>query len=212
MGIYTFKGQLVNRYPLILKSLSEIPYPKYNCLFIDASLLIVKGIHAGVQTELRTANARQLFNNVVHLVQPTDLIFIAFDGPFSNAKQYTVLNRRYVYKSMPIETYNQIFEDDLKSWIEELINFDEYWQKPRVIFSGSKVPGEAETKIFDFLRQEIHKPEWDPNKRHCIVTNDSDLILMSLRSHIPNIDIYNDIYQNKIRNGMLEPYKYQLTS
>ena len=127
MGIYTFRGQLTNRYPLILKSLSEIPYPKYNCLFIDASLLIVKGIHAGVQTELRTANARQLFNNVVHLVQPTDLIFIAFDGPFSNAKQYTVLNRRYVYKSMPIETYNQIFEDDLKSWIEELINFDEYW-------------------------------------------------------------------------------------
>ncbi|EAY23077.1 hypothetical protein TVAG_183130 [Trichomonas vaginalis G3] len=199
MGVKGLLYQIRKRYPLSCRTLSEIPYPAYNCLYIDASTLLVAAISIK-SSKLNTLNeenitfAFHLFDSLVHLLQPTDLIYIALEGSQPISKTYATHNR--FYQRNMIEQHDSIrnlFQPHLKSWIQEKIKNDDIWKRPKVIFAGSAVPGEAETKIFDYIRQEMNKPDWDLNKRHCIFTPDSDLILMTLRSHIQNFDL---IYQN----------------
>jgi len=38
----------------------------------------------------------------------------------------------------------------------------------------------------EFMRHEKHKPDYDPNTRHCIFGQDGDLIMLGLATHEPH--------------------------
>ena len=73
------------------------------------------------------------------------------------------------------------------AFIREKLNTDPRWKDLTIIFSGHDVPGEGEHKIMDFIRHEKHKPEYDPNKKHCIYGQDGDLVMLSLATHEPHM-------------------------
>jgi len=57
---------------------------------------------------------------------------------------------------------------------------DEKWQGLKVILTDSNTPGEGEHKIFQYIRQEISKKDYDKSTHHCVYGADSDLIILSL--------------------------------
>lgn len=59
-------------------------------------------------------------------------------------------------------------------------------------YSNGNVNGEGEHKIFDHIRLWKQSPDFDPQETHCIYGNDSDLILLSLVSHLNNVVILRE--------------------
>ena len=59
--------------------------------------------------------------------------------------------------------------------------------------SDSNVPGEGEAKFCRFVMQQRGRPGWEPNQRHCIYTNDADVLLLALALHEPHVDILRQV-------------------
>lgn len=75
----------------------------------------------------------------------------------------------------------------MEFFIKRKIHEDQNWRNLKVWFSPGSVPGEGEHKIMDYLRSWSQSPEFDPREVHCIYGNDSDLMMLSLKLHLPNI-------------------------
>jgi 5'-3' exonuclease len=71
-------------------------------------------------------------------------------------------------------------------FIRDKLENDPKWRDLTVIFSGHDVPGEGEHKIMEFIRHQKHKPNYNPNTRHCIYGQDGDLIMLGLATHEPH--------------------------
>jgi len=72
-------------------------------------------------------------------------------------------------------------------FIKRKIKEDHTWSNLKVIFSGGDIPGEGEHKILDYIREWKRSDEFDINATHCLYGNDSDLILLSLITHLPYV-------------------------
>ena len=208
MGINKLFKQIDTRYPRCKTTLAERPNYTCNNLFIDATALLISGF---VNNEVNPENPNKLsqemientlflFDSLVHLIKPTDLIFISVEGPLPNAKLWRIRQRECIRKEKLIP-YQYTFYESLLDLEPHLIQFlkdkhengDECWRKPQILYAGANVPGEAEQKIFDYFRAMREQSDWDPNQTHCIFTPDSDLILLSLQTHEPFITlIYNN--------------------
>ena len=71
-------------------------------------------------------------------------------------------------------------------FIRDKLQNDPKWHDLTIVFSGHDVPGEGEHKIMEFMRHQKHKPEYNPNTRHCIYGQDGDLIMLGLATHEPH--------------------------
>eukprot|EP00804_Cyclotella_cryptica_P013203 CCRYP_006987-RA/>CCRYP_006987-RA protein AED:0.17 eAED:0.17 QI:333/1/1/1/1/0.83/6/2324/814 len=71
-------------------------------------------------------------------------------------------------------------------FIRHKLQTDPKWHDLTVVFSGHDVPGEGEHKIMEFMRHQKHKPDYNPNTRHCIYGQDGDLIMLGLATHEPH--------------------------
>ncbi|XP_076684631.1 5'-3' exoribonuclease pacman isoform X2 [Andrena cerasifolii] len=147
-----------------------------------------------------------LFNKI----QPRKLFFIAIDGVAPRAKINHQRSRRFrsakdvelleaKAKAQGIEipkekmfdsnciTPGTVFmskvDEQLKYFITYKISTDNHWQKCKVMFSGSQVPGEGEHKIMDYIRYTKSQPDYDPHTRHCLYGLDADLIMLGLCTH-----------------------------
>ena len=70
---------------------------------------------------------------------------------------------------------------EIKNFISYKIATDTRWQGIDVVFSGVDVPGEGEHNIMRYIREN----KGQPNVRHCIYSNDADLVMLALISHEP---------------------------
>lgn len=75
-------------------------------------------------------------------------------------------------------------------FLKRKIHEDFEWKNLKVIFSSGSVPGEGEQKIMDFIRSK--GPSLNPRDMHCIYSNDSDLIMLGLKLHLPNLFILRE--------------------
>jgi 5'-3' exonuclease len=78
----------------------------------------------------------------------------------------------------------------IQFFIQRKMHEDFEWRKLRVVFSGGSVPGEGEQKIVDYIRSK--GPLMGPRDMHCIYGNDSDLILLGLKLHLPNLFVLKE--------------------
>ena len=146
-------------------------------------------------------------------------IFLAIDGVAPRAKMNNQRDRRFrsSYESQHVDSYmheklQMTFEQvdfksnsispgtefmlDLTQHIEFFIKRkfyeDSNWSKLKVFFSPGNVPGEGEHKIMDYVRSWSQGPDANPRDVHCVYGNDSDLVLLSLKLHLPNVFILRE--------------------
>ncbi len=86
----------------------------------------------------------------------------------------------------PGTEFMERLDNHLRFYVRRKMAEDPLWQKPRVILSGSLVPGEGEHKIMDYIRDRRQSPDYVPNQRHCIYGSDGDLLLLALVTHEPH--------------------------
>lgn len=182
MGIIGLRSLIRQRYPFAIRKIQNLKDLKANYLFIDISnpFITLSSSDKGISTWIY---------QLVHKVRPTDLIFISMDGGDAFAKKYGRIARRH---HDHLESEEGLFlssADFIEEDIKEKIKRFREWQIPEVILSSSRHMGEAETKIFDFIRNGIYSGKLDKNANFCIYSPDNDVILYCLRSHVENINL-----------------------
>ena len=206
MGIKGLLGGLTKRYSLINRPLNQSHdsrtcdnlYFDMSNFFLDAIAFSQKSDSEDLTDDIKR-NILYEIDSIVHIVQPKKTLFLSFEGPAPFAKQWRKRQRFYQRKTDPFgytfqyqDLGTQVIEI-LQPLVEAKIKSDPIWNRiEKVYFAGSFVPGEAENKIFSYIRKMREDSEpgsYDPNQTHWICTNDNDLIVMSLMSHEPYITI-----------------------
>ncbi|CAG8658284.1 14412_t:CDS:2, partial [Dentiscutata heterogama] len=143
-------------------------------------------------------------NELVSMVKPKKLIFIAVDGVAPRAKMNEQRSRRLFAISSgfdpnyitPGTKFMVDFSNHLKEFIHNKIQNDEIWKIAKFVYSGPDVPGEGEQKIIKYIRN-------SESKSDCIYGRDSDLILMGLLHYKSNLRILssNKIFLHSINKN-----------
>lgn len=141
---------------------------------------------------------------VLGLITPTELLYIAIDGPAPLAKQAQQRQRRFESRINDIND-DKISEGFNSTWISpgtefmfELTKFlhleirkiaDEMREMKNVsiLFSSCRVPGEGEHKIMDFIRRKA-----TPDTKACFCGPDGDLIMLTLATHMNNMRLLRE--------------------
>ena len=180
---------------------------KFNNLFIDANCILYHAVSSVREkenklTEPLLAEILRCLDLIVKLSNPSDLIFIAFDGPMPLAKQRSQRQSRFkdVVNKNGFDTiiftagteFMYILNQEIKNFIKKQSENDEVWKKAKVILSGPNVQGEGEHKIADYIRELKRNNEWNSKHTNCIFGNDTDNIILSLNLHEPNIWIMKE--------------------
>ncbi|KAK2584112.1 hypothetical protein KPH14_006553 [Odynerus spinipes] len=152
------------------------------------------------------------------MIQPKQLFFLAIDGVAPRAKINQQRARRFrsakvaemqeskakasgiEIKEKPFDsnciTPGTVFMDELNTQLRHFITYkittDRLWQKCKILFSGSEVPGEGEHKIMDYIRYLRSQPDYDCNTRHCLYGLDADLIMLGLCTHERNFSLLRE--------------------
>ena len=157
-------------------------------------------------------------NEIVLLLKPSKFLMISADGVGPLAKLNEQIKRKFVrytnnesksiYKFLadinvknkknfdinelsPYTEFSINLDNYLNNFIEQSKNINEIFKNINILYSGIHVPGEGEYKIMEEIREE--KINYPNNiLKYCIYSNDSDLILLSLLLHEPNIVILKE--------------------
>ena len=183
--------------------------PEFDNLYLDMNGIIHPCTHGDDGAVVRMSE-EQMFvkigkfvDELMKIVKPQKLLFLAVDGCAPRAKMNQQRQRRFRAaqeqsrnlvaarergEEIPAEPFDSNcitpgtkfmarLTEFLNYYIRSKIKDDANWQRPRIILSGAEVPGEGEHKIMEYIRREKSQDGWDPNQRHCIYGNDADLIM-----------------------------------
>lgn len=214
MGIPGFFGAFVQNY--LKGKRGPVSYPPNKIisgLYLDFNGLIYPVLARRLKFEKGKKGfnyeyfVKDLFNDIFDQVESIikkfvieDTFVIAIDGLVPKAKMDQQRQRRYprLFKASELFDMNQIspgteFMYALHKAIKEWIVKKRSILPPEVIYSSYKVPGEAEHKISDLLKDSTRFPKaHNLNGDHVIYGLDADLILISLLIPIRNIILYRE--------------------
>jgi 5'-3' exonuclease len=231
MGIPYYFRLIINDYPNVLKQ--SIHHTSH--LFLDFNSLI----HPCCQKVLKEYSNKpkismerleqkflteidNYLSYVCKYVKPTDLLYIAIDGPAPAAKMVQQRNRRFrsvKYKKLAKPIKERFGNTSLNEWDTNAITpgtkfmdllstylnnqfetKDVYKNIPKIILSDSNDPGEGEHKILEYLRT----TKISEQKKYVIYGLDADLIMLSLCSNVENIYLLReDVAFGKVDMGKL---------
>lgn len=238
MGIPAFFRNIITQY-----SESHFAYNKMNIevnnFYIDFNAMIYNSLGTFYKTynnlneltnsQIENRIIKIVLNDLLHLindiVKPTELVYIAFDGPAPRAKMIQQRARRF--KSIDEEKFilelKKKFKIPIeKRWdttnispgtkfmykisnvIKKKINgnfFNKKNSKLKIILSDSQVPGEGEHKFIPEIKKQKNN-----NIVNCIYSPDADLIVLALSTHKKNIFIVREP-----KDSNIEKEKYKTT-
>jgi len=227
MGIPKFFRWLSERYPLINQTIDfENAGPDFDCLYLDMNGIIHNCTHPKDDMKSLTAKTEEemivlvfkYIDNLVNIVKPKKLLYMAIDGVAPRAKMNQQRSRRFRTakdaeiamqqllakgekpKDKPFDSncitpgteFMARLSNHLKFFIQKRIQEDATWRNMKVVFSGHEVPGEGEHKIMEYIRHQKAQPEYDPNLCHCMYGLDADLIMLALVTHEPHFALLRE--------------------
>jgi len=228
MGIPKFFRWLSERYPLINQTIDfENVGPVFDCLYLDMNGIIHNCTHPKDDIKSLTAKTEEemiilvfkYIDNLVNIVKPQKLLYMAIDGVAPRAKMNQQRSRRFrtakdaeiamrelisrgeeVPDKPPFDSncitpgteFMTRLSEHLKFYIRKRIQEDVLWRKLQVVFSGHETPGEGEHKIMEYIRHQKAQPNYDPNLCHCMYGLDADLIMLSLVTHEPHFALLRE--------------------
>lgn len=200
MGIPSYFSHIIKNYPQIVKNIApvvnfDILLMDCNSIIYDAFYSIEKSIesrdwtHAQIESKIISIVIQNI-HMYVSKINPTQLVYIAFDGvaPFAKMDQ----QRRRRYKTAYMEDVDvKIGKNTSKIWNTASITpgtdfmnklshdvhaeFAKIATECKYIVSGSNNPGEGEHKMFHYLRNTR-----DTDVNVAVYGLDSDLIMLSI--------------------------------
>jgi len=229
MGIPYYFSYLIKNHSLIISKLEFLNNNIAN-LFLDCNSLIYDTLnYKNFQTKIQFEN--YIIENVIikietiiKAINPSEAIYIAFDGvpPFAKINQQK--NRRYksAYQSNLFKndvlwdscaiTPGTLFMENLNNAISlhfEKKKFYNSSNKPlNVILTLSNEPGEGEHKLFEYIRHSNNIA----TKNSVIYGMDADLIMLSLNhlKYTQNIYLYREtpLFISSLDKTLSENEKY----
>jgi len=211
MGVPTFFRWITLRYPKCVvdakESKTQSEVPKIDNLYLDMNGIIHPCCNPpdGEKPQSESQMFQNIFEYVeqlVRIVKPHNLVYMAIDGVAPRAKMNQQRARRYrkvqEEREKPVQETKSSYKFDsnvitpgtpfmhrlaeaLHEWIVQKLENE--WKNLTVVFSDSNVPGEGEHKLLEFVRVQRTQPGYNPNTKHCIYGADADLIMLSLITH-----------------------------
>ena len=209
MGIPSYFSHIIKSFPNIVKSLYSLKSKntKFNSMYMDCNSIIYDAFHL-IEKNQETNNLPEIetvtvFNNLlidnvisnienyITLIEPTNTIYIAFDGVAPFAKMDQQRTRRYKTSFMSKICFDQDIPKSgrnsamitpgtdfmvlLSSRISHHFMHSELkYRVDKIIVSAADVPGEGEHKMFQHMRD-------NPIRETVAVYGlDSDLIMLSI--------------------------------
>ena len=169
--------------------------------------------YANLSTEEKRLRIfERFFDNILDIVQmirPKKVLYIAIDGVAPRAKQNQQRERRFISArdrkikdlSKEFKTFDSASISPGTEFMHELSKFM-YWKIRKyiqtrgdwhgidVIYSPPTIPGEGEHKIMNYIRN-LPKEE-KKNASHCMFGPDGDLIVLTLSVHVNNISLFRE--------------------
>ncbi|KAJ2859660.1 exonuclease II Exo2 [Coemansia aciculifera] len=195
MGVPGLFRWLLRRFPVACWTSSRIEATGTQSLFVDLNSTLHHGARQSQGDFQAIATA---VDDLVNLIQPSQLLYLAIDGVPPRMKERLQRERRERLASAPISSFNSYSITPGTSWmhrveaylcefIEHKRKSDSNWQNLSVVFSGCQDPGEGEQKIMEYLRTRGFE-----GGHHCIWSNDADSVLLSLTTRVPNITMISE--------------------
>lgn len=229
MGIPSYFSYIVKNHINILRKLSSNTIQVDN-LYLDCNSIIYDAFYK-MDTSVITedignsiiSKVIQSIKEYIKLLNPSNNVFIAFDGVAPVAKLDQQRSRRFkslyqnnmsksILKSTAADPWNTtaitpgtMFMKTLDERIKQSFNNPAVLNLNKIIVSGSDICGEGEHKIFQYIRE---NPIEHQNNNTIIYGLDADLIMLSI-NHLPiaqNIYLFRETPEFiKSINSELEP-------
>jgi 5'-3' exonuclease len=227
MGIPSFFSYIVRNHANIIKKF-DVNSTEIHNLYLDCNSIIYDVIHETDFTKIEIKNITYVIDKIcqkiktyIEIINPSNNVFIAFDGVAPVAKLEQQRNRRYKSWYMMAQKYETnskmqwdttaitpgtSFMKTLNETIYDRFTKDESLKHlNKLIISGSNSEGEGEHKLFEYIR---NFPEQHKEYKTVIYGLDADLIMLSI-NHLPvaaNIYLYRETpHFIKSLNSELEP-------
>ena len=229
MGIPYYFSYLIKNHSLIISNIKFLNNNIHN-LFLDCNSLIYdsldfKNYESAQQFEKYIIeNVISKIESIVSLINPSENIYIAFDGvpPFAKISQQK--NRRYktAYQSKlfkkdviwdtcaitPGTQFMNTLNNVIISHFNNKLHYNSHNKPVNFILSLSNDAGEGEHKIFDYIR----RSENIKDKNNVIYGMDADLIMLSLNhlKYTQNLYLYREtpLFINSLDKSLNENEKY----
>ena len=199
MGVAGLYRWLVERYPMIRQRMSMPVRPRFTHFYIDANCIIyncLACLSSNCSLDELLRDVCRYIDLLVQLAKPSEVLLIAVDGPAPLAKCSQQRARRFVaardhsggFDKTQISVGTEFMEklhEVLVDFIDMKTRTDGVWQRPQVVYSSHRVPGEGEHKVFELLRVLKRDPNFSENTSHCVYSPDGDLIFLCLQSKLP---------------------------
>jgi 5'-3' exonuclease len=223
MGIPSYFSYIVKNHIEILQKYVKSELKVHN-LYLDCNSIIYDVVRNINFAELTETAHKSIIQNVIakleeyiETIEPSENVFIAFDGVAPVAKLEQQRTRRYkswyqaevsktIFKTEGTDLWNTTaitpgteFMRDLSVGISDhfLFNAENFLSNPngrtckKIMVSTSETCGEGEHKLFDYIRK---NPEEHKDQVTVIYGLDADLIMLSI-NHLPispNIYLYRE--------------------
>ena len=201
MGIPYYFSYLIKNHNQIISKLKTLDF--INNLYLDCNSIIYDSLDFKLFENKSQFENHIIKNvifkieNIINIINPSEKIFIAFDGVPPIAKLNQQKNRRYksgvqnylFNKNSPWDTCaitpGTKFMKKLNNVISEHFTKNKKYSNNTIILSLSDQPGEGEHKLYQYIRNNSHF-----NKNTLIYGMDADLIMLSLN----HLKYCNSIY------------------
>lgn len=229
MGVAYYFSYIIKNHINIIKKLSANPI-KVDNLYLDCNSIIYDSVYKMDSTILSNDMVNTIISRVIEtikeyirLLNPSNSIYIAFDGVAPVAKLDQQRSRRFksIYTNNMTKSILQhsnpdpwnttaitpgtVFMKTLDERVKKAFNNPSLFNLNEILFSGSNEFGEGEHKIFEHIR---NNPTYHQDKNTIIYGLDADLIMLSI-NHLPiakNIYLFRETPEFiKSINSELEP-------
>jgi 5'-3' exonuclease len=227
MGIPYYFSYLIKNHSTIISTLDTLH--NIHNLFIDSNSLIYDSINfdkfenSSQFEDYIIQNVLSKIEDIIHIINPSENIYIAFDGvpPFAkinqqknrrykSAYQNKIFNKKIVWDTCAI-TPGTLFMTKLNEAIASHFNknfFNLQNKQINILLSLSNEHGEGEHKLFNYIRESTTISQ----KNNVIYGMDADLFMLSLNhlKHTQNIYLYREtpLFINQLDKSLNPDKKY----
>ena len=233
MGIPSYFSHIIKNHSAIIKKGKQINQMKFERLYMDCNSILYDSYYEIFSEKTNTSENKEILKtddeiyncilektiskieNYILFLKPSDIIYIAFDGPAPIAKMEQQRNRRYkswfqtTYsskteietKKIPtsIFTPGTIFMQKLSIFMKQAFNGKENkFNVNKILLATPDEPGEGEHKLYEHLREnplQMERSNLNSNDGNIAIYGlDADLIMLSLfhLSYTNNIYIFRE--------------------